>query len=239
VAREIPNHKEISQVPKPKDGPDIKGIGDGAFDLKDRMPDDAPVARTDPHPRAGEPASRLIDNQPAMQFEDWLPQGLFPEIDKLREEHIDLLRDHEAGEKVQALREQYEGEDAARAEALRTGGEVPTLTPYAERQDTFGAAEAEREAKNARLDDFLHRAIATFARMEPEWREKLRVRAAEAQRKQEEAKAALAAADLEAAKVSRLEIWLTRTVTPFGGRYQSAPEVAPVEDVDEFMRVAP
>jgi hypothetical protein len=218
---------------------ETKAIDDGTF--LDRVGDEPAAAHgTDPHPRSGEPASNLLDTQPALQYPDWLPEGLFPEIDKLREEHIaGLAAIQEAGNKLSALKELYENEDAARAEALRVGGDVPVVTMTATRIDTLRDADAERLAKVAQLADFVDRAIATFAELEPEWREQFGQMAAEAEAKQAEAREALRVADAEAARVARHEVWLDRTIHPWGGRFMSAPQVAPVEDIDELMRVAP
>jgi hypothetical protein len=227
VAREIPRQKE-TEVPKATR--DLDGsIFDGTF--KDRVGEGTGRGlSTDANPASGPPGTGLLDTQPALRRPDWLPEGLFPELDELREEHLEHLNSG-AGEKVQELRDTYEAEDAARAEALRLGRDAPAVTPAAERQDALGEAEAEREAAVARFRDFLDRAVERLHALEPEWREQFREKTAEANRKREEAAALLAAAERETEKVARLELWLDRTVNPRAGRYVGAPDLEPLEVV--------
>jgi len=228
VAREIPIRRR-TEVPKRTR--DLDGsIYDGTF--TERVGEGTGKGlTTDPHPASGEPGTGLLDTQPALRRPDWLPEGLFPELDELREEHLEHLNSG-AGQKVQELREAYEAEDAARAEALRLGRDLPVVTPTAERQDALGEAEAEREAAVARFRDFLDRAVARLRALEPEWREQFREKNAEANRKREEAAALLAAAERESEKVTRLELWLDRTINPRAGRYVGAPDLEPVESVE-------
>jgi hypothetical protein len=204
---------------------------DGTF--KDRVGDGTGRGlTTDANPASGPPGTGLLDSQPALRRPDWLPEGLFPELDELREEHLEHLNSH-AGDRARELREEYEAEDAARAEALRVGGDVPAVTPTAERQDALGEAEAEREAAVARFRDFIDRAVETLHRLEPEWREQFKQKTAEANRKREEAAALLAAAERETERVSRLELWLDRTISPRAGRYVGAPDLEPLEPMPE------
>lgn len=204
---------------------------DGTF--KDRVGEGTGKGlTTDANPASGQPGTGLLDTQPALRRPDWLPEGLFPELDELRKEHLEHL-DSDAGDRARELREEYEAEDTARAEALRVGGEVPPVTPTAERQDALGEAEAEREAGVARFRDFLDGAVAKIQELEPGWREQFQQKTAEANRKREEAAALLAAAERETERVARLELWLNRTVNPRAGRYVGAPDLEPLEPMPE------
>jgi glycine cleavage system aminomethyltransferase T len=165
--------------------------------------------------------------------------GLFPEIDVLREQHQHHLDSvSEAGEKKRALQEGYEAEDNARAEALRLDNEVPAVTSSAERQDAINDAEAERVAALARFGDFIEQAAATFRSKEPEWRAEFARLTDDAEQKREAAKQMLAEADREVSRVSRLGLWLDRTIRPRAGRYESAPSLEPMESTPEAKLAA-
>jgi hypothetical protein len=164
----------------------------------------------------------LIDRQPAVRSRDWLPEGLLPEIDELREEHLALL-DGGFGRKLSDLREQYESEDAARAAAMRVGGEVPPVTPTAEREDAVKEAEAERDAGTARFGDFIVRAEALFQANGPEWRGLIREKIADANREREEAEAAAKAAKREAFMATVAQQWLDKNIVKRGGRFFTFP----------------
>lgn len=193
-------------------------------------------SRIDPHPASGEPARGLLDEQPALRRTDWLPEGLFPELDELRAEHLTFLAGG-WGDAKQSLLDTYEAEDEARAEALRLGNDAPAVTPTAERQDRLGEAEAERQAGRAKFDDFIARALAEIAKLAPDWREQFAQMATEADRKRAEAAALLAAAEREVSRVARSELWLDRTIKPRSGRYVGAPDLGPLLDVDELMEI--
>ncbi len=202
--------------------PSANGMMSGRTFLERVGDTPAQVSRNDPHPASGQPASGLLDEQPALQRPGWLPEGLFPELDELREEHHEHLNGGH-GDKKRALVEQYEAEDAARAEAMRLGNDVPAVTPTAERQDALSEAEAEREAGVAKLRDFIDRAVVRLHELEPVWRQRLTARRAGHAAEVEQAKAALQEAEREVAKVDQAEQWVNRTVNPRGGRYQPAP----------------
>ena len=208
-------------VPKEREMPASDG-----FSYLDRVGDAEPSVA--PWPAAGDSGvltPKVLDNQPALQRRDWLPDGVFPEVDALREEHHAHIDECiAAGQSCSDLRESYEQEDRARAEALRTGDDVPTMTSSADRQDALGLAEAERKAAVTRFGEFAQRAIATFSRMEDEWRQRLNQRVADAEQKRQEAQALLAQAEAEMSKAARVAKWVDRMVKPRGGRYMSAPK---------------
>jgi hypothetical protein len=176
-----------------------------------------------PHPRAGE-VGDLLDSDPALRDPEWLPEGVFPEIDELREEHRARLDDIKAaGVKRSELLAQYEAEEEARNAALYAGEAVPAVTSASDRQDALAAAEAERVAAHRHFQDFFDRAVETFNRMAPFWQ--LRFAEARANRATavEQAEAALRQAEREAANIDQAEQWVNRTVKPLGGRYMQAP----------------
>lgn len=178
----------------------------------------------------GEPA--ILDGQPALGSRDWLPNGVFPEIDKLREEHhaaLDAIQEI-AGRRSE-LEDQYTNEDQARDAALLEGEQPPTVTTTAERTDALELVEAERKAAVARLGATVERAIGTFAAMQDEWDQRLAKRAAEAEEKRAKAQELLAEAEREVQATTQIENFVTRTVSPRGGRFITAPEELPTEAV--------
>lgn len=179
-----------------------------------------------PHPGGGEPAVWWWDTQPGIGS-DWLPEGLFPEIDELRKEHLDRLGAlKEANGKVSAIIGGFEAEDEARDAALYAGEDAPAVTNTAERTDAVRQAEAEAHAARLRLDRFYRSAEATFQKMFPAWQLQFAQVRAERAAAVEQAKAALEAAELEAADVDQAEQWVARTVKPKGGRHMQAPKLS-------------
>lgn len=190
-----------------------------------------PEARQLPH---------VLRNQPALMAKGWLAEGVFPELDELREEHHALL--DEVSEKVSACvaqDEAYEAEDANRAAALAEGEAPAPVTGSAERQDALGTLNAERVAALGRLAAFVERAKEiirdqagerpTFpdnpgAHLRP-WRQQLAATKAEAADEVEQAKEALRKAERMEADAVQIERYLDRLVRPKGGRFDSAPEL--------------
>jgi hypothetical protein len=200
---------------------------------------------------------QTLRNQPALVAKDWLPEGLFPELDELREEHHQLLDEVFAarGECIR-LQQQYDEEDQARAAALATGVEPPPVTGSAERQDKIGDAQARLWAGWDRVAAFVQRAAEVLKEKggerpqfpnEPgvklsEWRQQFAATRAAAEAKAQEAREALAKAEREAANADQVEMWLDRTVKPRGGRYQSAPQLGvgfPTQAERDADRVSP
>lgn len=191
-----------------------------------------------PQPVGGSTLPPILDGgQVALFDKGWLPEGLFPELDELREEHHRIL-DESVTPSSSELKEGYAAEDTARQEALNAGEEPPPVTGSAERQDAIKDAEAQSRAKVARLAAFVERAIEVIKEKggenpefpdEPglklsEWRQTFVSSRSEVEVEVEAAKAALAKAERRAAYIDQIETWLNRTVKPRGGRYIEAPE---------------
>ncbi len=213
---------------------------DSSFLLKDRV-GDGPSSDESHMPNPSEGGlGDLIDKQPAVRSRDWLPEGLLPEIDDLREEHLALL-DSGFGSKLRELREQYEGEDAARAAAMRVGGEVPYVTPTAEREDALRHAEAERDAGTAKFGDFIVRAEALFRTEGPAWRARVQEKIAAANREREEAEAAARAAQREAFMATVAQQWLDKNIAKRGGRFFTfqTPDDELIDEALAFQTAAP
>jgi hypothetical protein len=200
----------------------MAGMDKGTFNERVK---DVPSGREGhvPGPAAGQPAQWFWDTQPGIG-RDWLPEGLFPEIDELRAEQMECLEGlREAGAKSDAIVAGFEAEDEARNAALYAGDPAPSVTGTAEREDTMREVEAERFAAKRKLHDFYLRAVATFKQMAPAWEAQFAVRRAQHAAEVDAAKAALSAAEREAANVEQAEQWIDRTVNPRGGRYVKAP----------------
>lgn len=181
-----------------------------------------------PSPAAG-PAGGLWfwDSQPALQpglAAGWLAEGVFPEIDELRKEHLERIDcATKAVERKQEIVAGFEAEEAARSAALYAGGDVPPVTPTAEREDALRAADAEHHAEMRKMNDFYLRAVATFQRMAPVWKQQFAAERAKHAAEVEAAKEALANAERGEANVNQAEQWIDVLVRPKGGRYIVAP----------------
>lgn len=176
-----------------------------------------------PHPGGGQPAEWWWDTQPGIGA-NWLPQGLFPELDELRDEHLARLADKaEAGRKKGEVIAGFEAEDAARNAALYAGDESPSVTSTAGREDAVRQADAELYAATRRLHDFYLHAVETIKKTAPAWRAQFAATRAARHADMEAAREALRKAEREAANVDQAEQWVDRTVTPRGGRYIEAP----------------
>jgi len=200
---------------------------------------------------------QALRNQPALTVKDWLPQGIFHELDELREEHHALLDEVDAAVSAcVAQREAYEREDADQRAALAEGESPATVTGSAERQDTLAVLNAARVAALDRLAAFVERATQVIKAKggerplfpdEPgvqlaEWRRQFAATRAEAAEEIEQAREVLAKAERKAADVDQVEMWLDRTVKPKGGRYLSAPQLGapfPTQAEREADQVSP
>lgn len=177
-----------------------------------------------PNPAAGAPAQWWWDTQPGIGA-DWLPEDLFPEIDELREEHLERLAAVKgANGKVSEIIEGFEAEDAARDAALYAGESVPAVTNTAERTDAVRQAEAEAHAARLKLDGFYRSAVERIKELAPVFQKRFANRRAEHAAAVEKAREALRQAERETANVDQAEQWVERTVEPLGGRYMPAPK---------------
>lgn len=188
-------------------------------------------------------------NDQVLTQKDWLPEGLFPELDELREEHHRLLDEtYEVRNESIALHNKYEAEDEARKEALLVGDDPPSVTGSAERKDALADASARLQAKWDIVAEFCERAIATIRekggeRPEfpdepgvklPEWRQYFAAQRAEADAEIEKARAALVAAEGKEARIKGNERWVDLTVRAKGGKYLAASQSPPLMTREEW-----
>ena len=170
----------------------------------------------------------IVREHPALSREDWLPEGVRPELDALREEHQRFVA---AGQKLaaerKALRQRFEQEDREREAALKAGyaegtdPDLPAATSKPDREAELNAQEEREHAFAEAFGEFLAGGIETIEANEPEWQADLLSEAAEAERKREEAQRLLHEADAQVRDLDRLGRWLRRTAGhgPLGGEY--------------------
>lgn len=187
-------------------------------------------------------------NDQVLTRKDWLPEGLFPELDELREEHHRLLDEtYEVRDESIALHKQYDDEDEARKEALLVGDDPPSVTGSADRKDALADATARLQAKWDIVADFANRALATIREKGeapefpdqpgvflPEWRQYFVAQRAEADEEIEKARQALAAAEAKEARIKGNERWVDMTVRGKGGKYLAASQSPPLMTREEW-----
>lgn len=198
---------------------------------------------------------RILDLNSMVLFEeDWLPEGIFPELDELRIEHHELVAEvKNAGHLAGKLRHQYKEEDEARQEALVRLEDPPPVTGSAERTDRLEEARVFLQVRIDRLAAFVEKAVGVikdkggyppeFAdepglRL-PEWRQEFASQLAEVDTEIEVAKEALRVAERREAAVKSRERWLDNTVRAKGGIYMAASQFPPLmtrEEADAFNR---
>ncbi len=92
---------------------------------------------------------------PALNKPDWLPEGLWDELDELCAEHGTFIHAREtATNALHELQRRFEGEDKS-----LSAGESEEFTPKADRDDALKAARAKVDSTTAELQAFLRRAI--------------------------------------------------------------------------------
>lgn len=150
--------------------------------------------------------------RPVMAKADWLPAGLWPELDEIRDQHEEAVANlAEAKSRENALRFRLEREDKARVDAYKTGAEAPEMTPPAEREAQTRDAKARVEGADARLAETVEQAVALIEANAAEWLADLARRERDAEEGREEAARLLAEADRASAEVARIDRWLRRT----------------------------
>jgi hypothetical protein len=188
-------------------------------------------------------------NDQVLTRKDWLPEGLFPELDELREEHHRLLDEtYEVRDESIALHDKYEAEDEARKEALLAGDDPPPVTGSADRKDALADVTARLQAKWDIVAEFANRALAIIKEkggerpefpdepglVLPEWRQYFAAQRAEADEEIEKAKQALAAAEGKEARIKGNERWVDMTVRAKGGKYLAASQSPPLMTREEW-----
>lgn len=160
----------------------------------------------------------------------WLPSGLWPELDGLRERHLKLRAQAIAeADRVRAVAEQHKREDSEHSKALaaafREGGSQPddTRTPAVERAAQLAGAQERMWTAARILGEHAAEVIATIRERETEWLADLRGRVARAE---EEYRQALAAAEEKRAQmmwVPLLGKWLQANADDQGFGRQPVP----------------
>lgn len=193
---------------------------------------------------------RILDLNSMVLFEEgWLPEGLFPELDELREEHHELVAEvKNAGHLAGKLRQQYKEEDEARQEALVKFKDAPPMTGSAERMDRLEEARAFLQVRIDRLAAFVEKAVGVikdkggyppeFADEPglklPDWRQEFASQLAEVDTEIEAAKEALRVAERKEAAIKSKERWLNQTVRAKGGVYMAASQSPPLMTREEW-----
>jgi hypothetical protein len=186
--------------------------------------------------RWGQLADRLRGHTTSV---DWLPEGLWPELDSLRVEH-QRLRGQVAAELdgLAALDSKNLREDAQHADALRQAHREGTpnsvkdeRTPTEERAAARAAIEERLWAGVQVLAEHADRIIEAFREHEDEWLGDLRSRRAAAEEKRHQAEQLLEQARAEEFRVHRLGQWLQAQSDddPLYGR-QPAPALTDVPE---------
>lgn len=185
---------------------------------------------------------RILDlNQQVLLKKDWLPQGLFPDLDELRAEHNELVSELENAAHVRhRMEERYKAEDTAREAAALALEDPPPVTGSAERKDRLEEVRALVQARMDRLGAFVDRAIAVIKEKGaigefpdqpgalPEWRIVFAALRAEAESEIQKAEEALRAAEGREAAIKGNERWLDKTVKATGGVYLAASQFPPL-----------
>lgn len=175
--------------------------------------------------------------RPVMAKADWLPAGLWPELNEIRDQHEGAVaRLAEAKSRENLLRSRLEREDKARVDAYKTGAEAPEMTPPAEREAQTRDAKARVEGAEARLAETVEEAVALIESNAAKWLVDLARREEAAEDSREEAARLLAEADRASAEVARIDRWVRRTTgdAPLGHiSYKNLPLPSPDRHVRE------
>lgn len=164
----------------------------------------------------------------------WLPPGIWPELDELRDEQLRHRRQAVAAiEAREALLAGYAAEDAEHTEALRQAAREGTRAP----DEDGRTAPEQRDRERTTIEERLWAAIDVFAEHadrvieflrehENEFLADLRSRLEPAQEKRREAEALLAEAKAEEFRLYTLGRWVQATADDGGLGRQPAPSIA-------------
>jgi hypothetical protein len=184
------------------------------------------------------PAPRLVKTRRALQrlyghttSDAWIPEGLWPELDELRPEHL-RLRGQVADqlEALDALAKKYSAEDAAHSERLRQAHRDGTLAAVRDPRTPPEKRAAEREAIQTVLEagievlaEFADRVVQTIRDHEEQFLGDLRGHAAAAQDKRRQAQKLAAEAHAEEYRAWKLAQWVLATSDDQAFGRQPAP----------------
>ncbi len=190
-----------------------------------------PARHKNARPVTDEPGRRaLMRNNPAVHKANWLPDGLWPELDEAAAEHKEAVRALEAaGAESRALGQKFKDEDDARMAAYETGLEVPAMTDPAERNAQVSEAAAKFEGAQRRVARAAAAAVETVQKNEASWMEDLLRQRTEADEKVEEAKRLLAEAQQTLGETEQTAVWVRRTADNLLGRHISMDSLGAVK----------
>lgn len=182
-----------------------------------------PVALRDARSVDDEPGRKaLVRQNPAVSKENWLPEGLWPDLDEAAQEHSEAVRAHATVRKEAVdLGKKFKAEDENRIKAYETGLEVPTMTDPAERQAAVTEAKAKVEGAERRLCRAAAAGVLVVQEHQEEWLAEIEARKAAAEEKIEEAQRMLAEAHQAQGEAGRTEVWVRRTADNLPGRHIS------------------
>lgn len=169
----------------------------------------------------------LFNKAPATTRANWLPEGLFPELDEMHAKHSGALEKAEqATMSAQALREQYEAEDKAKELALRNGNEPPKVTPDSEREVALNEARARAVAARNAVYVCIAEAEALIQGHEDEWLGELRRREVAAESKCEQLRREIEQIRNEVHASTRGKGWIKRTAEGRDVRHMAYEDLA-------------
>ena len=187
---------------------------------------------------------KLLRENPALRQPDWLPEGIWPELDELHDRHVKLLADLSVHlQRVGALRRKYDDEDEAREKALSEGDEPPKVTTEAKRDVALSEAKASSAAAKRALAIFLAEAVALVQEKEADWLDECAGRDQAAEAKRIEAQRLLDEAKRDAWIAKRARMWVERTAKDrpmlhIAGPSLSEPLTPPQEPVLDLEQMA-
>ncbi len=168
----------------------------------------------------------------------WLPEGVWPELDDLRNEQL-RLRAQVASDlqALDALAAGFRKEDAEHGERLRQAHRDGNLAAVKDRRTPAAKRASERAAIEERLwaglqvfAEYAEKVIEVVRAQEDSWLADLRSRMTPAQEKRRRAQELLAEAKAEEFRLHKLGRWVQSTADDEAFGRQPAPEAGPVPD---------
>jgi hypothetical protein len=176
----------------------------------------------------------LVRENPAIRKPNWLPEGLWPELDELRERHVQLLADSSStGSRKDQLTKKYEREDEAQMQALQAGEDPPPSTPMDQRQSELHDAKLAADAAHIAFCEAVSEMVAKVREKRRDWNNTFTRLETEAREKREEMARLQKEAEQKEWDANRLRLWLSRTAEDKPGRHVAFEQVSgpvPVTD---------
>lgn len=187
----------------------------------------------------------LIENNPVLLKEDWLPgegETPWPELEELRETHQRLLGERSrTSQAIFELRRQFEHEDEQRHRTLADSYlkdekvKLPPVTPDEKRETGLREAFAQAEAAADAFGEFCAQALDLLTEKQERWNRDLDKHRQEALAEKQEALKLVAEADAKAREYDRLRGWLVYAASGNSGRginwgaLETPPAEQPIE----------